>query len=123
MFGDRCPEDFKKIGIIQKTDNFVIWLAEHNNQERALKQVPSLPLNAQHLIDQEMNFYKTVFGHDGSINFREKLSRKTQNMVGLRYIQRLDQKIEVDNDAWFITDAGSKSLRDCLYTIKKVGNH
>lgn len=115
MYGDRCPEGFKKIGLIQKTDNFVIWLAEHNDQERALKQVPSFPLNSQHLIDQEMNFYKTVFGHDGSINFREKLGRKftdkkIQNMVGLRYIQRLDQKIDVENDAWFVMEAGKKSL-------------
>ena len=123
MFGDRCPEGFKKIGILQKTDHFVIWLAEHNDQERALKQVPSFPLNAQHLIDQEMTFYKTVFGHDGSFNFREKLSRKTQNMVGLRYIQRLDQKIEEGEDAWFVMDAGQKSLKDCLYSIKKVDDH
>ena len=123
MFGDRCPEDFKKIGILQKADNFVIWLAEHNGEERALKQVPSFPLNAQHLIDQEMTFYKTVFDHDGSFNFKEKLSRKTQNMVGLRYIQRLDQKMEIEDDTWFVMGAGRKSLRDCLYSIKKVGDH
>ena len=44
-------------------------------------------------------------------------------MVGLRYIQRLDQKIEEGEDAWFVMDAGQKSLKDCLYSIKKVDDH
>lgn len=44
-------------------------------------------------------------------------------MVGLRYIQRLDQKIEVEDDAWFVMEAGRKSLQNCLYSIKKVGSH
>ena len=37
MFGDRFPEGFKKLGVLGKGQETIVWLAEHEGQEYAVK--------------------------------------------------------------------------------------
>lgn len=42
IFGDRCPEGFKKLGVLGKGQETIVWLAEYEGQEYALKQIPRI---------------------------------------------------------------------------------
>jgi hypothetical protein len=37
VFGDRFPEGFKKIGVLGKGQETIVWLAEYEGREYALK--------------------------------------------------------------------------------------
>ena len=100
IFGDRTPHGFKKLAIIERSDNSIVWLAESSQgQQVALKQIPkylgvSSGLGGEARAKSELDFYKLVFNHSLKNDILPRPTRKIAAMPGIKHIIRLNEKIE-----------------------------
>lgn len=74
-YGDRSPNGFIKLAIMDIGPNSLVWLASNRftREKVALRQIPSYE---EPMAKNEIKFYETVFNHSGVLDLSPQQNSK-----------------------------------------------
>lgn len=118
-YGDRSPNGFIKLAIMDIGPNSVVWLASNRftGEKVALRQIPSYE---EPLAENEMKFHSLIFNHSGMLDLNPSCNPKLSQMIGVQNIVRLHEKINESKDVWFSYNLGKKPLSEYMFQLKQL---
>lgn len=117
LYGNRFPKNYKKIKLLGKGGQAVVWLAEcvSTGRKFAIKQLAFSPMFNQQQSRREIEINQIIFSKDNPSNYTE--DGELSDMGKQFLIQIVDQCL-TPKDLFLILQIGGSSLSRLIYTFK-----